>query len=602
MTGAARGNGLAWARAPHGMKRGLLSLRPYLLTDPQAVTVTLAATTAAALLSRAAAPLTHLYPFSLFFLAVAVSGWFGGFRQGLLSLILAPFLVHYLFWPLWGTPQGLLRVGLWSVFAGSIAFMLGKLRSFQGQAQTVLANIGEGVVIMDRNWNVVYINESGAPCAVLSPREMIGRNYWEVAPEARGTVFEQHMKHCATERVPVQFEMRTPRRQHWLQVRAYPLPDGICCFAQDITETKEREGKLRSSLDRLATAHKAARTGIFEWSLKTNEISWSEDTYRIHGLTSDQFDGKFETWAKNIHPDDLPVVLAKIQKAVENKSEFLAEYREIWPKGEIHWYGVHGQVTVDEHGDVMGMVGICSDVTDRHLEEEALRRSEKLAAAGRLAATIAHEINNPLAAVTNLLFLMRTNHSPEYLSLAEQEVARISHMVKQTLGFYRVSPHPVRVNLSNLIDDVVAVFRTRIQARGVDIQTQYRYKKEISAFSNELSQVFGNLIGNALEAMQPGGTLRVRTMPCRRGLRVTVADNGSGIPSEHLDKIFEPFFTANKEGGTGLGLWLAREIVMKHGGWIRVRSRSDVVSRRHGTVFMIWLPLSEPRASESPAG
>jgi signal transduction histidine kinase len=250
----------------------------------------------------------------------------------------------------------------------------------------------------------------------------------------------------------------------------------------------------------------------------------------------------------------------------------------------------------------MGMVGICSDVTDRHLEEEALRRSEKLAAAGRLAATIAHEINNPLAAVTNLLFLMRTNHSPEYLSLAEQEVARISHMVKQTLGFYRVSPHPVRVNLSNLIDDVVAVFRTRIQARGVDIQTQYRYKKEISAFSNELSQVFGNLIGNALEAMQPGGTLRVRTMPCRRGLRVTVADNGSGIPSEHLDKIFEPFFTANKEGGTGLGLWLAREIVMKHGGWIRVRSRSDVVSRRHGTVFMIWLPLSEPRASESPAG
>src|SRR5215472_13627462 len=197
--------------ATSSMKRGLLSLHPALFTGTQAIVLTLVATSSAALLSLGAAPLTRAFPF-----------------------------VHFFLRPLWNTPQGLLRAGLWLAFAGCIAFMLGKLRGFQGQAQTVLANIGEGVVILDRDWKVVYINEAGAPCATLSPRQMIGRSYWEVAPEASGSAFEQHIKRCARERVPVQFEMRTPRRQHWLQVRAYPLPNGVCCFAQDITEAKER--------------------------------------------------------------------------------------------------------------------------------------------------------------------------------------------------------------------------------------------------------------------------------------------------------------------------------------------------------------------------
>jgi signal transduction histidine kinase len=178
--------------------------------------------------------------------------------------------------------------------------------------------------------------------------------------------------------------------------------------------------------------------------------------------------------------------------------------------------------------------------------------------------------------------------------MAEQEVARISHIVKQTLGFYKANPNPVPLNLIDLIDKVVAVFGTKIRASGVTIETLYRCKGEINGFSNELSQAFGNLIGNALDAMQPGGTLCVRTVECRRGVRVTVADTGYGISPGNLGKVFQPFFTANKEGGTGLGLWLAKEIVEKHGGAIRVRSSTG--SRRHGTVFMIWLPSSVPVA------
>lgn len=581
------------------MKRGFLSLRPALFTGTQAVALTLVATSSAALLSLAAAPLTHVFPFSLFLLAVAVSAWFGGFRQGLVSLVLALFFVQFLLRPLWGTPQGLLRAGLWLVFAGSISFMAGRLRSFHGRTQAVLANIGEGVVILDRDWNVVYINESGAPCATLSPREMIGRSYWEVAPEASGTAFERHVRQCATERVPVQFEMRTPRRQRWLQVRAYPLPDGICFFSQDITEAKEREARLGAVLERLSTAHKAAQMGTWEWNIRTNESFWSEEIPRIHGIPAEQFEGKLTTWIKTVHPEDVPAVRARIRDALKNKEEYYAEFRVIRPNGEIRWICSHGRVLEDKQGKPARMIGITTDITQRRLDEEALRRSEKLAATGRLAAIIAHEINNPLSAVTNLLYLMRNGHNTEYLSMAEREVARISHLVKQTLSFYRASPNPVPVNLADLIDEVVALFRTKIRARDVNIATQYRCTEAISGFSNELSQVFVNLIGNALDAVQPGDTLRLRTTACRRGLRVTVADNGSGIPPGDLGKIFQPFFTANKEGGTGLGLWLAKEIVEKHGGAIRVRS--SIGSQRHGTVFMIWLPPSAPATAPGSA-
>jgi PAS domain S-box-containing protein len=555
----------------------------------------------AALLSLAAAPLTRVFPFSFFFLAVAVSAWFGGFKQGLLSLGLAPLFVHFLLHPLWGTPPDLLRAVLWLLFAGSIAFMLGRLASFQGRAHSVLTNIAESVVILDRDWKIVFINQYGAPCASLSPRQMIGRSYWEVAPEASGTIFEQQLRRCAAEHVPVQFEMRTPRRQRWLQVRAYPLPDGMCCFAQDITESKERESELRAIVERLATAHKAAQMGTWDWNIRTGEAYWSEEIPSIHGIPPEEFEGKLTTWIKTVHPDDVAQVQARVRDALKNKNkeDYYIEFRVIDPDAGIRWVCSHGRVLVDSQGRPTRMIGMTTDITQRRLEEEALRRSEQLAAAGRLAATIAHEINNPLSAVTNLLYLMRDGHNPEYLRTAEHEVARISHIVKQTLGFYRVSLKPVRVNPAELIDEVVAAFRPTIQAREVNVETQFRCEQEITAFPNELSQVFGNLVANALEAMNPGGTLLLRTGTFQHGLRVTIADNGKGIPREAVSKIFQPFFTANKEGGTGLGLWLAKEIVDSHGGAIRVRSSTG--SQRHGTVFIITLPLAGPMAQGSAA-
>ena len=573
-------------------KRSRLSFRLPTLTGAWGVGLTIVATSSAALLSMAAAPFTRMFPFTLFFLAVAVSAWFGGLRQGLFSAGLAPFFVHFFLTPLWGTPQGLLRAGLWFLFAGSIAFMLGRLASFQDRAHSVLANIAEGVVILDRDWKIVFINQYGAPCAGLSPREMIGRKYWELAPDMKGSVFEQQIRRCATERVAVQFEMRTPLRQRWLQVRAYPLPDGMCVFAQDISESKERETELRTVLERLAAAHQAAQMGTWEWNIRTGESYWSEEIPRIHAIPAEQFDGKLTTWMKTVHPEDLAVVRSRIRDALKNKKEYYAEFRVVGRNAGTRWVCSHGRVLADSQGKPARMVGITTDITQRRLEGEALRRSEQLAAAGRLAATIAHEIYNPLSAVTNLLYLMRDDRNPEYLSMAEREVARISGIVKQTLSFYKASLKPIPVNPADLLDGVIAAFHTTIGARGVNVETQYRCRQEISAFPNELSQVFGNLIANALDAMNRGGTLRLRTMTYQHALRVTIADNGDGISREDVSKVFQPFFTANKEGGTGLGLWLAKEIIEKHGGVIRVRSNTG--SRRHGTVFTIRLPLAGP--------
>jgi PAS domain S-box-containing protein len=428
---------------------------------------------------------------------------------------------------------------------------------------------------------------------------MTGRNYWEVTPETKGTVVEQQLRRCAAEGIPVQFENRT-RRQRWLHIRAYPFADGISVFFEDISDAKEREARLRESLDRLSKAYKAAQMGTFEWNVKTGEIIWSDDTYRVHGVTREQFDGTFEAWVKSIHPEDLPGTLAKIQRALEDKSEYSAEYRVIWPNGEIHWFGGHGQVMVDEQGNATAMVGICSDVTPRHLEEQALRRSEKLATAGRLAATIAHEINNPLEAVTNLVYLMRQDagikpDTRDMLRLADEQLARVNHIAKQTLGFYQDRNVPEAVDMVQTLEGLLSILQSRINAKQLRIERDYENACLLKGFRGELRQVLSNLLTNAIDASPSGGKLIVRVKPERNGSQVDrvyieVEDFGSGILPADRERIFEPFFTTKSDFGTGLGLWVTKELVEKHGGTIAFRSNSQ--NGHSGTCFSVMLPAS----------
>jgi signal transduction histidine kinase len=226
--------------------------------------------------------------------------------------------------------------------------------------------------------------------------------------------------------------------------------------------------------------------------------------------------------------------------------------------------------------------------------QEALRRSEKLAVTGRLAASIAHEINNPLEAVTNLLYLIRLNPNSDltakYLAEAEQELARVAEIAKQTLRFYREPNHPVETEIGAVLHSVLVLYNSRLAAAEIAVQLESADSRAtVLASPGELRQVIANLIGNAIDAMRHGGRLRIRVSATSR-LRLTIADSGSGIPPALLPAIFEPFVTTKGETGTGLGLWVTGEIIRRNGWTIRVRSRSGVP--QSGTTFSITMPLT----------
>ncbi|HET9087903.1 MAG TPA: ATP-binding protein [Acidobacteriaceae bacterium] len=231
--------------------------------------------------------------------------------------------------------------------------------------------------------------------------------------------------------------------------------------------------------------------------------------------------------------------------------------------------------------------------------EEALRKSEKLAVAGRLAASIAHEINNPLESVTNLLYLMRSSASDaqlsEYGRLAEQELARVTEIAKQTLQFYRESAPHAPTHVADVLESVLQLYGPRLSGRHVTVETELRRGAPVTASAGELRQLFANLIGNALDAMRSGGRLRIRTRPAREhserrryGVRISVADTGTGIPQHLRKRVFEPFVTTKGDTGTGLGLWVTSEIVEKYSG--RIFLRSSAHPQKSGTVFHVFLP------------
>jgi signal transduction histidine kinase len=242
-----------------------------------------------------------------------------------------------------------------------------------------------------------------------------------------------------------------------------------------------------------------------------------------------------------------------------------------------------------------------TEAAGRLRAEEALRRSEKLAASGRLAASIAHEINNPLEAISNAIYLARSSppsEIPLYLKLADEELARVAQITKQTLGFYRETATPGVVKLSALLDDLLILFNRKFEAKNLVIRKQYRDELEIWGLEGELRQVFANQIVNAIYAMPQNGCLTIRIRRSKSwsnsqspGTAVSLVDNGSGISHEAMPKIFDPFFTTKQDVGNGLGLWITRDIVNRHGG--SIRARSDTRPGATGTIFTTFLPQHE---------
>lgn len=269
-----------------------------------------------------------------------------------------------------------------------------------------------------------------------------------------------------------------------------------------------------------------------------------------------------------------------------------------------------------EAEEVRWVGAVIVDATERKLAEDALRKTEKLAAAGRLAASIAHEVNNPLEAVTNLLFLISTSDLNEqaatYAKMAQHEVARVSEIAQQTLRFYRQSTLPTHASLCELMDSVLVLHQGRLLTLQVTVEKNYFCDGNLFCFAGEIRQLFTNLVSNAVDSMMPGGgVLKIRIRECcsrrnedQRGVRVTIADTGCGIPRDMLSRIFEPFFTTKDATGTGLGLWVSAEILRKHQALWQVKSRTaeETTSGPTGTVFTTFFPYLTPSRPGERAG
>jgi PAS domain S-box-containing protein len=252
----------------------------------------------------------------------------------------------------------------------------------------------------------------------------------------------------------------------------------------------------------------------------------------------------------------------------------------------------------DDRGALIGVVLVFRDVTAERKAQEVMRKTEKLAAAARLSATVAHEINNPLAAVVNLIFIAKNSPdtSPavvKHLTLAEQELDRVAHITRQTLAFYRESMAPEKIDIGTLMESVLKLYSNKIAAKNIKVELAFAECPPILGVAGELRQAASNLIANAIDAVEANGSVVVGTHPVAGSetalVEVVVADDGAGIPEEHLDRIFEPFFTTKKDVGTGLGLWAARTIVERHGGTITVSAGAGPGGAR-GAKFTIQLP------------
>ena len=255
---------------------------------------------------------------------------------------------------------------------------------------------------------------------------------------------------------------------------------------------------------------------------------------------------------------------------------------------------------LDKGAHMIGIVLVFRDITERYAAEQSLMRAEKLASAGRLSAAIAHEVNNPLEGLVNLIYLARGEDDipkiRRHLAEADRELQRIAHITRQSLGFYRENSSASLFRPDVVVREVLDFYSFRAAHIHVNLHVNIRTEREAWGNPGELRQVLSNLVANSLDACTTGDAICVRVRPAMDGVRIMVADTGCGIHPENLDRIFEPFFTTKKDTGTGLGLWVSRELIEKHGGQLAVRS--SVTGRRTGTVFSLFLP--ESAAAEAP--
>ena len=427
-----------------------------------------------------------------------------------------------------------------------------------------------------------------------------------VHPDYR-QAFRQAMESTLQDGEPFQFEgmIYLPDKiVRWIEVcgQLQPKMHGsagqILGTVRDITDVKRGEGALRDSskrLGQLAAIVESSDDVIVSKDLNGIITSWNAAATRVFGYSAEEMIGAsiLKLIPEHLHSDEKTIIESiRAGKPVEH-----FETARVTKSGQLIDVSLTVSPIRDEFGKVVGASKILRDISGRKRIEQSLLQAEKIAATGRMAATIAHEINNPLEAVMNLFYLLRpmiTNPAGvNYLSSAEEELGRVSHIAKQTLGYYREHASASNASPTEIALHAITIYEPRCKAAGIEIRTSLDSSRKIVLRRGEMMQVISNLIANSIYAMPEGGVLSISVEDAEDspdGIVLTIQDNGVGIAAEHLPKVFDAFFTTRSTVGTGIGLFVAKQFVEGHGGRIEIESSND--AENHGTSVRIFLPMT----------
>lgn len=478
--------------------------------------------------------------------------------------------------------------------------------TFLRRMQQLLDVTTDAIVFLDRSYRMTFLNRRAKE--LLSPSgDVVGSNLFESFPDIvydNSPYVETYRKSMA-EGLAGEFEAYYPEPLNlWLRVQSYPADDGIIVFFRDFTAERKAQQALREKQaeaerqrTEIETVYRTAPIGLALFDTKDfRYLRLNDRQAEFFGIPPEQIVGRTLTEMAPI--EGLRELFEQVLQGTPVQNHML-EGELITRPGEHRYWTVSYFPVFAADGSIRAITAASLEITQQRKAEEALIRSEKLAVVGRLASSIAHEINNPLESVTNLLFLAQSSDDPRrirgYLETAERELQRASAITSQTLRFHRQSTSPTKQTYEGLMESVLQIFHGRIVNGCVAVQERRLAKQAVECLDGEIRQVLSNLVGNALDAMHGSGRrllLRSRdgTDPKtgRRGISITVADTGSGMSTSTLSSAFEPFFTTKGMSGTGLGLWISQEIVARHKGNLRVKSSQSPM--RHGTVFRLFLP------------
>lgn len=362
----------------------------------------------------------------------------------------------------------------------------------------------------------------------------------------------------------------------------------------DITARKQMEQALKERAELMDLASEAIITRDLDGTVRF----WNSGAAALYGWTAEEAVGRnLHQLLRTVFPlplEDIELTLLQGKRWEGNLTQYTRSGQEIV---------VAGRKSLQRSGNnPTAILEICRDITAQLQAEEALRKSDKLAAMGRMAGIVAHEINNPLGAITNVFYLLQHHPSLDaearnYARMAEQELERVAHITRQTLSFYRETSHPITVSVRALLEEILELHASQFEISKIAVDRRYTSDGVVQGFPGELKQVLLNLVSNAIEAMPDGGRLRVHISESSGfqehhpgGVRVSISDTGTGIGPEDAKRLFEPFFSTKSSKGTGLGLWISRGILQKYEGSIRFRSIG--LRERKVTCFSIFIPSS----------